>query len=45
MNAKLQNALLDLLAALGLRERPSLQPIPVRSNTPASPVDRGRRRS
>ncbi|WP_339524426.1 PA1414 family protein [Pseudomonas sp. EA_35y_Pfl2_R111] len=32
MSAKLQNALLDLLVALGLCERPKLQPIPVRSN-------------
>lgn len=32
MNTKLQNALLDLLVALGLCERPKLQPIPVRSN-------------
>jgi hypothetical protein len=32
MSVKLQNALLDLLLALGLREQPTLQPIPVRSN-------------
>jgi len=36
MNAKLHDALLDLLAALGLCERPKLQPIPVRSNSPDS---------
>ena len=36
MNTKLQNALLDLLVALGLCERPKLQPIPVRSNSPDS---------
>ncbi|HLD09476.1 MAG TPA: PA1414 family protein, partial [Methylophilaceae bacterium] len=36
MSAKLQNALLDLLVALGLCERPKLQPIPVRSNSPDS---------
>jgi len=33
MNAKLHSALLDLLVALGLCERPKLQPIPVRSDT------------
>jgi len=36
MNVKLQSALLDLLVALGLCERPKLQPIPVRSNSPGS---------
>jgi hypothetical protein len=34
MNAKLENALLDLLVALGLCERPKLQPIPVRNTAP-----------
>lgn len=32
MSAKLQTVLLNLLVALGLRERPRLQPIPVRSD-------------
>ncbi|MEA1606090.1 PA1414 family protein [Pseudomonas sp. MIL19] len=44
MNAKLQHALLDLLRTLGLLERPTLQPIPVRSTKPApQPEDRRRR--
>jgi hypothetical protein len=34
MSAKLQTVLLNLLVALGLRERPHLQPIPVRSDVP-----------
>ena len=34
MSAKLQTVLLNLLVALGLRERPRLQPIPVRSDVP-----------
>lgn len=36
MNTKLQNALFDLWVALGLCERPKLQPIPVRSYSPDS---------
>lgn len=36
MSAKLQNALIDLLVALGLRE-PKLQPIPVCSNCKPTP--------
>ncbi len=44
MNAKLQNALLDLLVALGLREPPTLQPIPIRSDKPASQAAGRRRR-
>lgn len=36
MSAKLQSVLLDLLIALGLRERQKLQPISVRSSTPDS---------
>ncbi|WP_339079224.1 PA1414 family protein [Pseudomonas sp. TMP9] len=43
MNAKLQNALHDLLVALGLREPPTLQPIPIRNDKPA-PQPAGRRR-
>ncbi|MGE6793082.1 hypothetical protein SAMN05216206_1921 [Pseudomonas guineae] len=43
MNAKLQQALLDLLSALGLLEKPTLQPIPIRSDKPvAQPADRRR---
>ncbi|WP_296219674.1 PA1414 family protein [Pseudomonas sp. UBA2684] len=44
MSAKLQNALHDLLVALGLLERPKLQPIPVRSNPPREPQAPRRRR-
>ena len=36
MSAKLQTVLLNLLVALGLRERPQLQPIPVRSDVPTA---------
>jgi hypothetical protein len=44
MNIKLLNVLEDLLVALGLRERPRLQPVPVRSNPPRDPQAPGRRR-
>lgn len=41
MRTQLQNALLDLLVVLGLRARPTLQPIPVRNSKPApQPADR-----
>ena len=43
MSAKLQNALHDLLVALGLRERPKLQPIPVRHDKPGTPSKSRRR--
>lgn len=43
MSAKLQNVLHDLLVALGLRERPKLQPIPVRHDKPDSPSKKRRR--
>ena len=37
MNATLKNAVIDVLVALGLLERPTLQPIPIPSNyTPPS---------
>ncbi|SDI07407.1 hypothetical protein SAMN05216603_12070 [Pseudomonas benzenivorans] len=44
MNTKLLNVLEDLLVALGLRERPQAQPIPVRSNPPRDPRAPGRHR-
>lgn len=44
MIAKSQNALEDLLAALGLLERPQPQPAPVRSNPPRDPQAPRRRR-
>ena len=44
MNTKLLNLLEDLLAALGLRERPQAQPVPVRSNPPRDPRAPGRQR-
>jgi len=36
MSAKLQTVLLNLLIALGLRERPRLQPIPACSDVPTA---------
>jgi hypothetical protein len=44
MSAKLQNVLHDLLVALGLRERPTLQPIPVRHEDPGNSSKSRRRR-
>ncbi|HLA31296.1 PA1414 family protein [Pseudomonas sp.] len=44
MIAKLHNLLHDLLAALGLLDRPKLQPIPVRHGDQDRPAARPRRR-
>ena len=44
MIAKSQSALEDLLIALGLLDRPQLQPVPVRTNTPRDPKTPRRRR-
>ena len=44
MIAKLYNALHDLLVALGLLDKPVLQPIPVRQNDPRRPQQGPRRR-
>ena len=44
MNAKLLNALHDLLVALGLLDRPKLQPVPVRNDDQRRPQAPRRRR-
>ncbi|MEH6366923.1 MULTISPECIES: PA1414 family protein [Pseudomonas] len=44
MIAKLQNAFHDLLVALGLLDRPKLQPIPVRTDDPRRPREPRRQR-
>ncbi|MHA6493874.1 PA1414 family protein [Pseudomonas borbori] len=44
MIAKLHNALHDLLVALGLLDRPQLQPIPVRNDDSRRPQSPRRRR-
>ena len=38
MFAKLHNVLEDMLVALGLLDRPKLQPIPVRHDDPRAPT-------
>ncbi|MDM8350196.1 hypothetical protein P8H27_15050 [Pseudomonas sp. sp1636] len=44
MSAKLYNALHDLLVALGLLDRPKLQPVPVRTDDQRRPQAPRRRR-
>ncbi|WP_256574277.1 PA1414 family protein [Pseudomonas sp. M30-35] len=44
MIAKMQNAFHDLLVALGLLDRPKLQPIPVRNDDSRRPREPRRQR-
>ncbi|HEX5844142.1 MAG TPA: PA1414 family protein [Pseudomonas sp.] len=44
MIAKLQNLLHDLLTALGLLDRPKLQPIPIKTDGKRPPVSPAPRR-